>query len=56
MHDIGKMKVPTEILNKPGRLTPQEYEIIKLHVPYGVEILRPCRRSPAGHRGGALAP
>lgn len=46
MHDIGKMKVPTEILNKPGRLTPQEYEIIKLHVPYGVEILEAMPQIP----------
>ncbi|MGD8408083.1 MAG: DUF3391 domain-containing protein, partial [Thiohalophilus sp.] len=29
LHDIGKMKIPLEILNKPGRLTPEEYEIVK---------------------------
>ncbi len=46
MHDIGKMKVPTEILNKPGRLTPQEYEIVKQHVPYGVEILEAMPEIP----------
>ncbi len=46
MHDIGKMKVPTEILNKPGRLTPEEYEIVKLHVPYGVEILEAMPQIP----------
>lgn len=40
MHDIGKMKIPQEILNKPGRLTPEEFELMKSHVPRGVEILR----------------
>ncbi len=39
LHDIGKMKVPNEILNKPARLTDQEFEIMKSHVPRGVEIL-----------------
>lgn len=46
MHDIGKMKVPTEILNKPGRLTPEEYEIVKQHVPLGVEILEAMPEIP----------
>ncbi len=46
MHDIGKMKVPTEILNKPGRLTPQEYDIVKQHVPFGVEILEAMPEIP----------
>jgi putative nucleotidyltransferase with HDIG domain len=40
LHDIGKMKIPTEILNKPGRLTPEEFELMKSHVPRGVEILQ----------------
>jgi putative nucleotidyltransferase with HDIG domain len=39
LHDIGKMKVPPEIINKPGALTPQEFELMKSHVPRGVEIL-----------------
>lgn len=40
LHDIGKMKVPNEILNKPEPLTDAEYEIMKSHVPLGVEILQ----------------
>jgi putative nucleotidyltransferase with HDIG domain len=40
MHDIGKVRTPTEILNKPDRLTPPEFEIIKRHVVDGAEILR----------------
>lgn len=39
LHDIGKMKIPVEILNKPGRLTAQEFELMKSHVPRGVAIL-----------------
>lgn len=39
LHDIGKMLVPIEILNKPARLEPHEYEIMKQHVLRGVELL-----------------
>jgi putative nucleotidyltransferase with HDIG domain len=39
LHDVGKMKVPNDVLNKPGRLTEQEFELMKSHVPHGVEIL-----------------
>ncbi len=39
LHDVGKVRVPHEILNKPGRLTPQEFEIIKQHPLYGLELL-----------------
>ena len=39
LHDIGKMKVPSEILNKPGGLDDREYTLMKSHVPLGVEIL-----------------
>ena len=40
MHDIGKVKTPTEILNKPGKLTDREYDILKLHTVDGAQILR----------------
>lgn len=39
LHDIGKTKVPIEILNKPGRFEPHEMEIMKQHVLRGVEVL-----------------
>jgi putative nucleotidyltransferase with HDIG domain len=39
LHDIGKMKVPNEILNKPEKLTDKEFELMKSHVPCGVAIL-----------------
>ena len=39
LHDIGKTKVPLEILNKPGRFDAHEMEIMKQHVLRGVEVL-----------------
>jgi putative two-component system response regulator len=39
LHDIGKMAVPEEILNKPGRLTKEEFEIMKTHTVEGAKIL-----------------
>jgi len=39
VHDIGKTYVPSEFLNKPGRLTPAEFEIIKAHPLVGQEVL-----------------
>jgi HD-GYP domain-containing protein (c-di-GMP phosphodiesterase class II) len=40
MHDIGKIKIPDSILNKPGRLTEEEYAIMKKHSAYGAEIIQ----------------
>jgi len=40
LHDIGKIKIPDAILNKPGKLTPEEYEIIKKHAAYGADIIK----------------
>lgn len=39
LHDIGKTKIPDDILNKPGRLTRIEYDIMKQHAIYGKELL-----------------
>src|ERR1700675_4650524 len=39
LHDIGKLAVPEQIINKPGRLTPEEFEKIKVHPIIGAEIL-----------------
>lgn len=47
LHDIGKLKVSTEILNKPARLTRPEYELMKRHVPEGVSILEATKGVPA---------
>ena len=40
VHDIGKVGIPSEILNKPDRLSLEEYEIIKNHSTFGYEILQ----------------
>lgn len=40
LHDIGKLSIPAELLNKPGRLTPEEFEVIKSHPKKSYEYLR----------------
>lgn len=42
LHDIGKLKIPEEIIKKPDRLTQQEYDIIKKHPIEGYKILKRC--------------
>jgi putative nucleotidyltransferase with HDIG domain len=39
LHDVGKLAVPEHILNKPGRLTASEFEVMKKHAPAGADIL-----------------
>lgn len=39
MHDVGKIAIPDAILNKPGRLSPEEYEIMKTHTVQGALLL-----------------
>jgi putative nucleotidyltransferase with HDIG domain len=39
LHDVGKVRVPHEILNKPGKLTPAERETMEKHTLYGLELL-----------------
>jgi putative two-component system response regulator len=46
LHDVGKVVIPDAILNKPGNLSPQEWEIMKSHTVRGVEILSPLDRMP----------
>lgn len=45
LHDIGKIGVPDQILNKPGRLTDEEFEIMKSHPVIGYEICQPLMLS-----------
>lgn len=64
LHDIGKISIDGDILNKPGRLTPEEFEIIKTHALIGAEMLEqlpftrttpsstPPMRSAAGTTSG----
>ena len=44
MHDIGKVATPDEILKKPGKLTPQEFEIMKEHAVLGYEMIKGSQR------------
>ena len=39
LHDLGKLSIPDSILNKPGRLTPEEFEIMKTHTTIGADML-----------------
>lgn len=54
LHDIGKIMIPDAILNKPGRLTKEEFEIIKSHCDRGCDILEnaPKDWSPAYRKTG----
>ncbi|HXG89773.1 MAG TPA: HD-GYP domain-containing protein [Vicinamibacterales bacterium] len=47
MHDIGKVRTPKEILNKPEKLTDDEFAIMRMHVVDGAEILRRTPEMPA---------
>jgi HD-GYP domain-containing protein (c-di-GMP phosphodiesterase class II) len=40
LHDVGKTKIPPEILNKPARLDPEEFELIKQHSAFGYRMLK----------------
>ena len=53
LHDVGKRAIPQEILNKPGRLTQEEFEVMKSHTTKGCDLLeripelRECEAFPA---------
>jgi HD-GYP domain-containing protein (c-di-GMP phosphodiesterase class II) len=53
LHDIGKCKIPHEILNKPAKLTTEEFEKIKLHTLYGYEII--CNTQSLNNRIATIA-
>jgi HD-GYP domain-containing protein (c-di-GMP phosphodiesterase class II) len=48
LHDIGKVKVPVEILNKPSRLSAEEWAVIRQHPTFGREILEPTFMKASG--------
>lgn len=46
LHDVGKMKIPIEVLNKPGKLTDEEYNLVQNHSLFSAELLEPLEHSP----------
>jgi HD-GYP domain-containing protein (c-di-GMP phosphodiesterase class II) len=46
VHDVGKLAVPPEVLNKPARLTDEEMDVMRTHPAAGVELLRAADLSP----------
>jgi response regulator RpfG family c-di-GMP phosphodiesterase len=48
LHDIGKVSIPDHILMKPGKLTPQEFELMKEHTSIGADILEKMNASVTG--------
>ena len=39
LHDLGKVRIPPEILSKPGPLTPDEFAVVQMHPAWGIELL-----------------
>ena len=54
LHDVGKVIIPGEILNKPAHLTDEEYQIIKEHTKYGYDILKEITSFPELADGALL--
>lgn len=51
LHDIGKIGIPDNIINKPGKLTDEEYAIIKTHPAIGAEVLKKITEMPSLYCG-----
>ena len=49
LHDVGKIAISDLILNKPGRLTPEEFEVMKSHVTVGVDAIKKIMSKTEGH-------
>ncbi|HHY90528.1 MAG TPA: HD-GYP domain-containing protein [Clostridiales bacterium] len=54
LHDIGKSKIPLEILNKPGKLTAEEFELVKKHTIFGYEMIKNAGDIPESIAYGIL--
>lgn len=48
LHDLGKLKIPTHIINKPDKLSEEEFAQIKKHPDYGLELLKECENAVEG--------
>ena len=47
LHDIGKIGIPDAVINKPGKLTPEEFQLIKRHPVVGAKILQNIEEMPS---------
>lgn len=54
LHDIGKQDIPAEIMNKPGRLTPQEYQIMKTHAQKSYDYIKDRNDVPTSVKKAVL--
>lgn len=54
LHDIGKTKIPSEILNKPGRYTDEEFDLVRRHPSFGYDILLPFEQLDPRIKNAAL--
>lgn len=54
LHDVGKSKIPNEILNKPGKLTDDEFALMKQHSLFGYQILKDKNEIPDAVKLGVL--
>lgn len=55
LHDIGKARIPIEIINKPGKLTKEEYDLVKKHPELGYEMLKDKESIPSVVRVSILS-
>lgn len=46
LHDIGKLKIPDDILNKPDKYTDEEFDLVKKHTKFGYDLLKPLSIDP----------
>lgn len=54
LHDVGKVSIPDEILNKPSKLTTEEFEVMKTHVEIGEKIIKNIMNLTNGYRNEYL--
>ena len=54
LHDIGKIRIPLEILNKPSKLTDEEFEVLKMHSYYSYQMFADKEEIPFGVKAGIL--
>lgn len=54
LHDLGKLHIPREIINKPGKLTDEEYALIKTHCEIGFDLVKQVHEIPIPVSHGAL--